>query len=221
MTVRILVATHNRGKVAEIRRLLEGLVRMELVSLHDLPGAPHVYEDGVTFEENARKKATEIARATGMLTLADDSGLEVDALGGEPGVRSARFAGSSATDGENNRKLLSLLADLPPDERAARFRCCLALADPMGPLGDEVHFEHGVCEGRIVSGLRGRGGFGYDPLFVPHGEERTMAELSADEKNAISHRAEAARKMRAFLDKYLPEREHAKRLATMRPPGAG
>lgn len=207
MTTKLLVATRNKGKLAELRELVTGL-DVELLSLDDTPSAPaDVVEDGATFEANARKKATECARATGLLTLADDSGLEVDALGGEPGVRSARYAGPRATDGENNRLLLAQLVAFEHDERVARFRCALALADPDGPLGTDVHLETGVCEGRIVSGPRGTGGFGYDPLFVPAAADgRTLSELRAEEKNAVSHRAEASRKMVAFLGPYLRNR---------------
>jgi XTP/dITP diphosphohydrolase len=207
MTTKLLVATRNKGKLAELRELVTEL-DVELLSLDDAPSAPaDVIEDGATFEANARKKATEYARATGLLTLADDSGLEVDALAGEPGVRSARYAGPRATDGENNRVLLARLAAFEHGERAARFRCVLALADPNGPLGPEVHLEGGVCEGHIVSGPRGTGGFGYDPLFVPTAADgRTLAELRGDEKNAVSHRADASRKMVAFLRNYLRAR---------------
>lgn len=207
MTTKLLVATRNKGKLAELRELVTDL-DVELLSLDDTPNAPaDVVEDGATFEANARKKASEYARATGLLTLADDSGLEVDALGGEPGVRSARFAGPHATDGENNRLLLTRLVSFERDERTARFRCVLAVADPHGPLGTDVHLESGACEGRIVSGPRGTGGFGYDPLFVPAAAgERTLAELRGEEKNALSHRAEASLKTVTFLRTYLRNR---------------
>lgn len=207
MTTKLLVATRNKGKLAEFRELVVGL-DVELLSLDDTPSAPpDVIEDGATFEANASKKALEYARATGLLTLADDSGLEVEALGGEPGVRSARFAGPRATDGENNRLLLSKLSAFEHEERTARFCCVLALADPEGPLGADVHLESGECPGRIVSGPKGGGGFGYDPLFVPNAADgRTIAELRRDEKNVVSHRAKASRKMIAFLDDYLRNR---------------
>jgi len=207
MPTKLLVATRNKGKLAELRELVTDL-DVELLSLDDTPRAPaDVVEDGRTFDANARKKAWEYARATGLITLADDSGLEVDALSGEPGVRSARYAGPRATDGENNRLLMTRLSDFEHEERAARFRCVLAVADPDGPLGSEIHLESGVCEGRIVSGPRGTGGFGYDPLFVPTAADgRTLAELRGEEKNAISHRAEAARKMVDFLRTYLRNR---------------
>src|SRR6201999_4375209 len=132
-------------------------------------------------------------------SLADDSGLEVDALGGKPGVYSARYAGRQGNDEANNDKLLADMSHVPDGERRARFRVVLVLADPNGPLGTEVHVEHGVCEGEILRARRGSEGFGYDPLFRPEGYEESMAELAPDEKNTISHRAAAAAKMRAFL----------------------
>lgn len=207
MTTKLLVATRNPGKLRELRELFAHL-DVALVSLADVPRAPaDVPEEGATFEANARKKAWEYARATGMLALADDSGLVVDALGGEPGVRSARWAGPHATDGENNRLLLERLADVDADDRTARFRCVLALADPDGPLGLDVHAEEGVLEGAIVNGARGTAGFGYDPLFVPAGQDRTLAELGFEAKNAMSHRRGAAEKMGRFLATYLKQRD--------------
>jgi XTP/dITP diphosphohydrolase len=207
MTTKLLVATRNPGKLRELRELFAHL-EITLVSPDDVPRAPaDVVEEGATFEANARKKAWEYARATGMLSLADDSGLAVDALGGEPGVRSARWAGPHATDGENNRLLLDRLADVDADDRTARFHCVLALADPDGPLGLDVHCEDGLLDGLIVNGARGRAGFGYDPLFVPAGRDRTLAELGPAEKNAISHRRAAAEKMGRFLAGYLKKRE--------------
>jgi XTP/dITP diphosphohydrolase len=197
VTERLLVATGNRGKLAEIRQLFAGL-ELEVLALGDVGGAPEVIEDGDTFEANATKKAREVAQATGLLTLADDSGLEVDALGGAPGVRSARFAGEGATDGANNRLLLERLAGVEGPARTARFRCVLALADP-GSEGRGVHLESGVCEGRIVEAPRGAGGFGYDPLFIPEGEERTMAELLPQAKNRLSHRGRAMDRMRQHI----------------------
>jgi XTP/dITP diphosphohydrolase len=207
--VRLLVATHNRGKLAELRELFADIPGLELVALADLGRAlPEVVEDGRTFEENAAKKAREYARAAGLPALADDSGLEVDALAGQPGVLSARFAGPRSTDGENNRLLLQRLEGFDADERTARFRCVLALCDPGGPLGAQVHLAEGVCEGRIVSGPRGTGGFGYDPLFVPAaGSGATFAELGDELKNRISHRAIASRAMRDFLRGYVARRE--------------
>lgn len=200
MTKRIVLATWNRGKLAEFRALLAGL-DVEVLSVADMPGAPsEVIEDGQTCRENARKKAVAVARACGFPALADDSGLEIDALGGAPGVHSARFAGPRATDGENNRKVLSLLAEVIVPDRTARFRCVLCYVDPLDlEKGEEPHFEEGVCEGRIISAARGTAGFGYDPLFVPAGFERTLAELDANDKNSLSHRGKATAKMREWL----------------------
>ena len=202
---KLLLATRNPGKVREFQKLLAGVPDLALLSLADVPSAPEVVEDGDTFAANARKKALEIARATSLLVLSDDSGLEVDALGGRPGVRSARYAGEHASDEDNCRKLIAELTALavPEPAAAARYRVVLALAAPTGPLAADPHLEDGTCEGRIVLHPRGQGGFGYDPHFVPEGETRTMAELSADEKNRISHRARAATKMRRFLEAYL------------------
>ena len=206
MTIELVLATKNPGKIREFRALLWDLPRLRVRSLDELGKLPDVVEDGKTFEDNAIKKAREIALSTGLLVLADDSGLEVDALGGRPGVYSARFAGRQGDDEANNDKLLAELARVPDGERAARYRVVLALADPGGPLGSEVHLEHGVCEGSILRARRGGAGFGYDPLFCPEGEQRSMAELPPEEKNQISHRALAAAKMRAFLGDYLARR---------------
>jgi XTP/dITP diphosphohydrolase len=205
MAIKLLLATRNRGKVREFAQLLSGLPELELVTLDDVAGAPEVIEDGETFEHNARKKAVEIARATSMLVLSDDSGLEVDALGGRPGVHSARYAGAGASDAENNAKLVAELTRLalPPAQRTARYRVVLALAAPSGPLVAAPHLEEGTCEGRIRLQPRGEHGFGYDPYFEPAGCDRTMAELAPEQKNRISHRAQAAAKMRQFLERYL------------------
>ena len=200
--MKLLVATRNAGKIRELARLFEAL-DVELVGLERFD-VPEVVEDRDTFEGNAIKKARELALATGLPTLADDSGIEVDALGGAPGVYSARYAGEHGDDDANNAKLLDAMKGV--SDRGARFRCALAFADPRGPLGERVHVEHGVVEGSITGELRGDGGFGYDPLFLLRGDTRTTAELGADEKNAISHRAEAARKMSAFLREYLARR---------------
>lgn len=206
MTTNLVLATKNPGKVREFRALFWDLPRLRVQALDELGKLPDVVEDGKTFEENAIKKAREIAAATGQLVLADDSGLEVDALGGRPGVHSARYAGRQGNDEANNDKLLAELAHVPDGERKARFRVVLVLADPNGPLGEEVHIEQGVCEGEILRARRGNDGFGYDPLFKPNGHEQSMAELPPEEKNSISHRAEAAAKMRAFLGEYLSKR---------------
>jgi XTP/dITP diphosphohydrolase len=196
----LLLATRNRGKIREFEQLLAEIEGLELLTPDEMQRVPEVVEDGETFEHNARKKALEIARACGMLVLSDDSGLEVDALLGQPGVRSARYAGDGASDAENNQKLLTELHGVPPAQRTARYRVVLALADPQGI----VQIEEGACEGRIGLAPRGAQGFGYDPLFEPAGYTCTMAELSAEQKNQISHRALAAQKMSRFLQGYLP-----------------
>jgi len=198
---RILVmATRNAGKVDEIRRLLDGM-DLDVRSLADFPGVPEVVEDGETFRDNALKKALTVSAATGCLALADDSGLEVDALGGAPGVRSARFAGEAASDAENNAKLLELLAGLPEERRTARFRCVLVLADPSG----RRVFAQGACEGRITVKPAGTGGFGYDPVFFVPALGRTMAELEPAEKNRISHRGEALRRLIEVLPEFVKD----------------
>ena len=207
--MRLLVASGNAGKVRELRRLLSPLAGVELIGLADVAPLPEVVEDAETFEGNAAKKARQTALASGLPTLADDSGLEVDALGGAPGVRSARYAGQHGDDEANNDRLLAELAGVPDEARTARFRCALAFADPAGPLGDEVLVVHGVVEGHITRARRGAHGFGYDPLFQLAGDARTTAELSPEEKNAVSHRADAARKMRVRLRDYLSKREDA------------
>ncbi|MBO8141774.1 MAG: RdgB/HAM1 family non-canonical purine NTP pyrophosphatase [Firmicutes bacterium] len=174
--------------------LLAGLPA-RVVDLSAFPGAPEVEETGSTFAENARLKAEAAARHTGLWAVADDSGLVVDALGGRPGVLSARFAGPGATDEANNRLLLELLASVPPERRTARFVCAIAIAAP----GGRTWVDEGVCEGLVAMAPRGDGGFGYDPLFVVAGLGKTFAELSTGEKNRISHRAKALAKARARL----------------------
>lgn len=203
---KIVCATRNAGKLRELRTLLSDVPHLALVGLDEVPAVADVIEDGDTFEANAIKKAREVARATGMPALSDDSGIEVDALGGRPGVHSARFAGEGANDTDNNAKLIAELRGVPEAARGARYRVVLAFADPTGTLGERVHTETGTCEGRIRFTPAGSGGFGYDPHFVPVGHERTMAELTASEKGSISHRGEAARKMARFLVSYLAGR---------------
>jgi XTP/dITP diphosphohydrolase len=198
--VGILLATRNGGKVREVREIL-GDLGVEIVSLLDVSGAPDVVEDGATFRENALKKARALAGWSGRVTLADDSGLEVDSLGGRPGVRSARFAGEGVGDEANNRKLLAELQSVPPEERSARFRCVMALAFPDG----REWVTEGSCEGVIVSALRGTQGFGYDPLFLVPSLEKTFGELTLQEKNRVSHRARALHEMKAVLRSVLGE----------------
>ena len=188
---KIVLATRNPGKVAELRSLLDG-VAIEVISAADYPDAPHIEEDEPTLEGNSRKKALALFQHTGIPSLADDTGLEVDALGGAPGVHSARFAGPDANDARNRRKLLYALQG--HENRNARFRTVVSYVDE-----DGVRYFEGVCEGRIEQQERGTGGFGYDPLFTPIGETRTFAELEPDEKNALSHRGRALRAFLAFL----------------------
>ncbi|GAB4257529.1 MAG: XTP/dITP diphosphatase [Deferrisomatales bacterium] len=186
--MRLVVATRNPGKLREVRHRLarEGI---EVVGLADLPSSPEVDEDGDTFAANARKKAWALAETTGLPVLADDSGLEVDALGGRPGVRSARFAGPDATDDDNNRRLLDELRGVAPEERTAAFVCAMVLAVP-GPGGGE-RWAEGRLEGRILERPQGEGGFGYDPLFWVDEVGKTLAEMGPEEKNRISHRGRA------------------------------
>ncbi len=200
MTQKLLVATRSAHKLRELRELLS-LERGVLVSLADLGIEGDPIEDGETFETNAAIKARFGVRASGLPTLADDSGIEIDALGGAPGVRTRRYAGEDATDEENNAKLLAALAGLPPERRGARYVCVLALAlpDVAGPRGGvPVIMTRGTCRGRIATEPRGTGGFGYDPIFepasVPPGG-RTLGLWTPVEKHAISHRARAARRM--------------------------
>jgi XTP/dITP diphosphohydrolase len=199
---RLLIATGSKHKLGELRSLLD-LPWTDIVSLADVGLADEADEVGVTFEQNACAKALWYAKWSGLPTLADDSGLEVDALGGRPGVHTRRFAGEDPTDQQNNDLLLQMLDGAPPDERTARYRCVLAYAEPKDSGGAIVNETSvGIFEGRIASAPRGSGGFGYDPIFEPAEEPvggRTVAQLSADEKNARSHRGQAARRMRELL----------------------
>jgi XTP/dITP diphosphohydrolase len=196
----VLVATRSTHKLRELRELLD-LRHTDLVSLDDLGIPDDPVEDGATFETNAAIKARFGVRRSGLPTLADDSGLEVDALGGGPGVRTRRFAGEQATDADNNAKLLATLAGLPAARRGARYVCALALARPetAGPHGGlPLVVTRGICRGRIAIAPRGSGGFGYDPIFEPASEPpggRTFGLWTPAEKHAISHRARAARRM--------------------------
>ncbi len=202
----LLVATGSAHKLRELRELLH-LRNARLVSLADVPAAAvgEPVEDGETFAANAAMKARFYARLSGLPTLADDSGIEVDALDGGPGVRTRRYAGENATDEQNNVKLLGALDGLPPERRGARYVCALAFADPAatGPRGGiPVVQTRGTLAGRIATGPRGAGGFGYDPIFEPEPEEpggRTLGQWSAAEKNAVSHRSRAARRMARIL----------------------
>ena len=196
----IVLATRNKKKIEEIRRITVGLP-VNVLSLDDFPSCPETVEDKDTFEGNATKKALEVARFTGKPALSDDSGLEVDELGGRPGVLSARYApdAKNGNDPRNYEKLLNDLRDVPDHARNARFVCCIALAFP----GDKVETFFGYSEGRIGREARGRQGFGYDPVFLPAGFDHTFAEMDASEKDALSHRGEALKKCAAFLRQFL------------------
>ena len=209
----IVLATSNHGKIQELRALLADLPVQFLSAAEVLGEQPSIVEDGATFEANALIKARAVARATRTLALADDSGLEVDALGGRPGVRSARFAHERATDAENNAALLRELENIEEGARGARFRCVLSLVNPWQE--SEVYVAEGSCEGSIARAPRGNGGFGYDPLFVVAGQDgKAMAELSEDDKNQVSHRARAVAALRGILLKLVNERlDEAERIA--------
>jgi len=201
----LVFATRNRGKLVELRQLLPGVDVLAIDEAAARLGRdiPEVVEDGDTFEANAIKKAREVSAATGLPALADDSGLEVDALGGAPGVYSARYAGEGAGDAANNTKLLAALAGVPAERRTARFRASLALADVRGPLGADVLTADGVCEGVILDAPRGTGGFGYDPLFYAPELGQTFAEAGVGPKGDLSHRARAMRAIAPRLLDYL------------------
>lgn len=190
---RLLLATRNAHKTREVREILGDAFLVE--DLGALPDFPEVEETGGTFEENARLKAVAASRAYGGWVVADDSGLEVDALGGEPGVRSARFAGEGASDPENRAFLARRMQGVAAGERAARFRCVLVLAR----RGEVERVFSGSVEGAIAQGESGSAGFGYDPLFVPEGEVRTFAEMSPGEKHAMSHRGRALAELAGYL----------------------
>jgi XTP/dITP diphosphohydrolase len=196
----LLLATSNRGKLAELTALLADLP-IEVMSLAAaLPGRPQAVEDGATLEENARIKARAAASAAVMVTIGEDSGLEVDVLGGRPGVRSARFAGEGATDAENNAALLAALDEVDGGQRAARFRTVMVLIDPWAENDLKELEVEGRCEGTIARAPSGTGGFGYDPLFLVTSAGRTMAELTEAEKNQVSHRAQAFAALRPALE---------------------
>ena len=196
MSARLVLATHNAHKVGELRAILApvlpGLDPEAVVGARDV-GAPEPVEDGVTFVENALIKARALAAFTGLPAVADDSGLSVDVLGGAPGIFSARWAGRHGDDAANLRLLLDQLSDVPDGHRGAAFVCAAALAVPSAVGTAHETVEYGQLEGTLLREPRGEGGFGYDPVLQPVGEERSCAELSADEKNAISHRGQAFR----------------------------
>lgn len=199
---RIVIASRNKGKIAEFKELLRDLPA-EILTLTDFPSIPEIQETGSSFRENALLKARAVTAATGLIALADDSGLEVDYLGGAPGVYSSRYAGRAQDDGANNRKLLAALEGVPLHKRTARFRCVIAIITPEG--GE--YLSEGICEGRIALAPRGEGGFGYDPLFLVPSLGKTFAELGPEVKNRISHRAQAMRNARDLLARILWKKE--------------
>jgi XTP/dITP diphosphohydrolase len=193
--LKLLLATRNQNKLIELRQLLQG-TGWEPLALTDFAGVPEVEEDGATFAENACKKArAAVGLANGCWTLAEDAGLEVDALGGEPGILSARYAGEGASDRDRVNKVLVRIVAVPDHKRTARFRCVMCLIDPSG---QEELFE-GVCEGKIAHHARGNYGFGYDPIFMPEGHGKTFGELGNGTKGRISHRARALKQVVDFL----------------------
>jgi XTP/dITP diphosphohydrolase len=203
----LVFATRNPGKLVELRQLLPGVAVLDIdeAAAHLGRAIPEVDEDADSFAGNAAKKAREVSRATGLPALADDSGLEVDALAGAPGVWSARYAGPGAGDAANNAKLLAALAGVPAERRTARFRSVLALADIAGPLGDAVITADGACEGVVIDAPRGTGGFGYDPLFLVPALGQTFAELGVGPKGDLSHRARAMQAIRSRVLAYLQQ----------------
>jgi XTP/dITP diphosphohydrolase len=190
----IVLATRNKKKIEEIKRAI-GNVPISILTIDDFPGCPEVQEEGVTFQENAIKKALAVAQYTGKPSLADDSGLEVYALNNAPGILSSRYAGEGTDDRKNIEKLLHEMRSVINEERNARFVCCLALVFPDG----RVEIFSGHVEGRIGREPKGSYGFGYDPIFYPKGHDRTFAEMTANEKDALSHRGEALRKFQKYL----------------------
>ncbi len=195
---KLVVATANQGKLREFRELLAG-VQLKILSLADYPAMAPINESGSTFAENAIIKAEAVMNYTGELALADDSGLEVDALDGRPGIYSARFAGTAGDDEANNKKLLAELTSVADTKRTARFRSAIAVASP----GLPVQVVEGVCEGIIIHEPRGMGGFGYDPLFFVPALGKTFAQMAPERKNAISHRANAMIEARKILEEIL------------------
>ena len=191
---KLLVATNNKGKLKEYGVLLKG-IPFEIVSLADVDIDADVEETGNTFEQNATIKATSYCAMSGLITLADDSGLEVDALGGEPGVMSARYAGPQATDEDRVKYLLSKMSSVPWEKRTARFVCVIAIATPQ----QDVKLCRGICDGYITYEQKGTNGFGYDPIFYFPDMDRTMAELTPQQKNGVSHRGRAAQDARKLL----------------------
>ncbi|MDT8859478.1 XTP/dITP diphosphatase [Alkalihalobacillus sp. MEB130] len=191
----IVIATKNKGKIAEFKQMLDG---WEVRSLLDYPDIPDIEEDGDTFSKNAAKKAETLATYLNQMVVADDSGLEVDALDGRPGVYSARYAGSDKSDAANMGKVLTEMLDVPSEDRTARFICVMAVASPK----KETRFYEGSCEGMIALEERGTNGFGYDPIFYVPELEKTMAQLTAEQKNERSHRANALHQLLAHKEEW-------------------
>ncbi|HEY4687220.1 MAG TPA: RdgB/HAM1 family non-canonical purine NTP pyrophosphatase [Candidatus Subteraquimicrobiales bacterium] len=196
--IKIVIASQNEGKIKEIKEILN-LSQAELLDFHNFRSFPSYAEDKESFRENAVDKAKNLSKWAGFPAIADDSGLEVDVLGGAPGVRSARFAGPSASYQENNQKLLKELKGVPFSERTARFKCVAVYIDLEGYL----LITEGILEGHIAENPKGAKGFGYDPLFIPKGFKKTLAEIAPEEKNRISHRGQAFRKLKDQLGKHL------------------
>ncbi len=190
----IVVATQDKGKIKEIREVLKG-IDVEILSLDEIGLEIEIEEDGRTYSENAVKKAAEVAKRSGKISLADDSGLEIDALNGKPGINSSRFAGINADDREKNLKILEMMKDVPNGKRGARFRCVIAVAEPNGKL----YTCEGVCEGEIAESIRGDKGFGYDPIFIIPEYGKTFGELGPEVKDKISHRAKALEKAKELI----------------------
>ncbi len=196
--MKIALATLNKHKIAEIREIL-GCCGIELLSLYDCGLQPNIIEDGASFKENAYIKAAEVAKLTGEIALADDSGLLVDALDGSPGIYSARYAGDKATDEENNRYLLKRMQDVPKKRRTARFCCVIAIVTP----DNKAYYAEGFCEGLIAREPAGNTGFGYDPLFIIPKYNKSLAQLGADIKNSISHRYHALMEAKKIISSLL------------------
>ncbi len=193
----LIVASRNKGKVNEIKELLADLP-VRVTSLLDYPKLPDVVEDGKTYKANALKKAVAVAKATGIMTIADDSGIEVAALGNKPGIYSSRFAGEGASEKDRNRKLFEMLQGMPMSKRRARYRCVIALVDDKG---NEISIAQGTCGGYITTRERGNNGFGFDPLFLLKRYGKTFGELAPSLKAKISHRARALAKIKGIIKK--------------------
>ncbi|MEK6645433.1 MAG: XTP/dITP diphosphatase [Candidatus Firestonebacteria bacterium] len=190
----LILATRNKNKVKEIKNLLKG-IKVKIFTVDDFPFLPEVVENGKTLTENAIKKAKTIAKKIHKIALADDSGLEVSMLGGAPGVYSARFSGKGCTYADNNNKLLKLMKNVPINKRNAKFVCVVALAFP----DEKIITVEGICKGKIADSSKGKQGFGYDPVFIPKGYNKTYAQLGLKTKNKISHRSLALEKIKKIL----------------------